>query len=94
MRKGQERETIVISADCVTVQRYSVRGERTSVFPRHWARVRLHAPHAALHPSRLLLESHGRVCEVGGFLTEGERRSLATRLQQLVGNVNESPALN
>ena len=68
-------------------------GERSSVFPRHWSRVTLHAPPAALHPSRLLIESHGRACEVGRFLTEDERRSLAVRLKQLVGNVNESPAL-
>ena len=40
-----------------------------------------------------MLESHGRACEVGRFLTEDERRSLAARLKQLVGNVNESPAL-
>jgi uncharacterized membrane protein len=94
MRKGQARETILITADSITVQHFSVRGERSSVFPRHWARVRLHAPLAALHPSRLVIESHGRACELGEFLTEGERRSLAARLQQLVGNVNESPALS
>jgi hypothetical protein len=38
------------------------------------------------------LESGGRGCEVGRFLTEDERRTLAHRLKQLVGNVNESPA--
>ena len=31
--------------------------------------------------------------EVGSFLTEDERRSLAARLKQVVGNMNESPAL-
>jgi uncharacterized membrane protein len=40
-----------------------------------------------------MLESRGRVCEVGRFLTEDARQSLAARLQQLVGNVNEPPAL-
>jgi hypothetical protein len=30
---------------------------------------------------------------VGRFLTEEERRSLAARLKQVVGNMNESPAL-
>jgi uncharacterized membrane protein len=40
-----------------------------------------------------VLESHGRACEVGRFLREDERRNLAVRLKQLVGNVNESPAL-
>jgi uncharacterized membrane protein len=93
MRKGTERETIIVSEDCVTVERCTLHGSGVSVFPRHWVRVKLHAPLAALHPSRLMLESHGRACEVGRFLTDNERRSLATRLKQVVGNMNESPAL-
>lgn len=93
MRKGQERETITITEETVAIQRWTTHNERRSVFPRHWVKVKLHAPSTALHPSRLLLESSGRVCEVGRFLTEHERRGLAVRLKQLVGNVNESPAL-
>jgi uncharacterized membrane protein len=62
------------------------------VFPRHWARVKLRRPAARLHPSRLVIESHGRQCELGSFLTEEERRGLALRLQRLIGRVNESPS--
>jgi uncharacterized membrane protein len=93
MRAGSVRETITIDQEWITVRRRGRAGEQSAVFPRHWSRVKLHAPPTALHPSRLMLESHGRACEVGRFLTEDERRSLATRLKQLVGNVNESPAL-
>jgi len=93
MRMGLQRETILISEDCVTVQHRSPDGDWDSVFPRHWTTVKLHAPLATLHPSRLMLESSGRAYEVGRFLTEDDRRGLAVRLQQLVGNVNESPAL-
>lgn len=93
MRDGQRRETITITADSVTVDRYSEAGSERSVFPRSWVRVKLRVPPAALHPSRLTFESHGRACEVGRFLTEDERRSLAVRLKQLVGNMNETPAL-
>jgi len=93
MRSGLQRETITITEESVTVQYSSAAEERSLVFPRHWASVKLHAPPAALHPSRLTIESHGRVCEVGKFLTETDRRGLAARLKQLVGNVNESPAL-
>lgn len=97
MRKGAERETITITEDSVVVRRYTstvpVRERGSSVFPRHWVKVKLHAPSTALHPSRLVFESHGRACEVGRFLTEDERRSLAVRLKQLVGNTSESPAL-
>lgn len=93
MRSGMVYETITITDDSVTIAHHERGHDRLAVFPRHWARVTLHAPLAALHPSRLLLESHGRACEVGRFLTEDERHSLATRLKQLVGNMNDSPAL-
>ena len=93
MRSGMVFETITITDDSVTIAHRERGHDRLAVFPRHWARVTLHAPLAALHPSRLMLESHGRACEVGRFLTEEERRGLAVRLKQLVGNVNESPAL-
>jgi uncharacterized membrane protein len=93
MVSGRERERIVVSVDSITIERSNARGSQVSVFPRHWAKVKLHAPLVAQHPSRLTLESHGRACEVGRFLTEDARRSLAARLKQLVGNVNESPAL-
>src|SRR5262245_18722178 len=93
MRSGLERETILITEDSVTVLHRSADGDWDSVFPRHWTRVKLHAPLAALHPSRLMFESQGRAFEVGRFLTEDDRRGLAVRLKQLVGNVNESPAL-
>jgi uncharacterized membrane protein len=93
MRAGRTYETITITEDCVTIVHHGCSSERSALFPRHWSRVTLLCPPSALHPSRLLIESHGRACEVGQFLTEDERRSLANRLKQWVGNVNESPAL-
>jgi hypothetical protein len=45
------------------------------------------------HPSRLTIESMGRVCEVGPFLTEEDKRGLARRLAVLIGRVSESPPL-
>ncbi|MFO7304640.1 MAG: DUF2244 domain-containing protein [Gammaproteobacteria bacterium] len=93
MRSGMVSETITITRDQVRIEYREQGRHRSAVFPRHWARVTLHAPLAALHPSRLMLESHGRACEVGRFLTEEERRELAVRLKQLVGNMNETPAL-
>ncbi|MDY0066584.1 MAG: DUF2244 domain-containing protein [Steroidobacteraceae bacterium] len=93
MRSGRRRETITVTQESVTIAHRGLEGETRVVFPRHWSRVTLDAPAAALHPSRLLIESYGRACEVGRFLTEDERRRLAVRLKQLVGEVNESPAL-
>jgi uncharacterized membrane protein len=93
MRRGAEREVIVVSEDEVVIERRAPSGSRRTVFPRHWARVTLRGPQPAQHPSRLLIESHGRACEVGRFLTEDERQRLAARLRSLVGKTSESPAL-
>jgi uncharacterized membrane protein len=93
MRRGWERELIVVSEEQVVIERRVPSGSRRTVFPRHWARVTLRGPLRAPHPSRLTIESHGRACEVGRFLTEDERRRLAARLERLVGRTSESPAL-
>lgn len=93
MRKGRDCETLLISETEVTIETLRSKRRETTVFPRHWAKVKLHAPQQGLHPGRLTIESHGRACEVGRFLTEDERRGLGARLRQLIGNVNESPSL-
>jgi uncharacterized membrane protein len=93
LRRRHQRQTITVSERDVLIE--SRAGERCVqvVFPRHWARVTLRRPSSRLHPSRLVIESHGRQCEVGDFLTEEERRGLALRLGRLIGHVNESPTL-
>jgi uncharacterized membrane protein len=93
MRRGAEREVIVVSESDVVIERRASSGSGLTVFPRHWARVKLRDPQTSTRPSRLVIESHGRACEVGRFLTEDERRGLARRLQRLVGNTSESPVL-
>lgn len=67
-------------------------GGAQPVFSAGWARVKLRRPSSRLCRSRLAIESRGRQCEVGSFLTEEERRGLALRLQGLIGRVNESPS--
>lgn len=89
MRRGRLRECIRIGAKTIVVESNGLDAASRAVFPRQWARVKLHGPLTALHPSRLTIESHGRVREVGRFLSEDQRRELARRLKQLVGNVNK-----
>jgi len=89
MRRGRLRECIRIGAQTIVVESNGLNAASRAVFPRQWARVNIHGPLTALHPSRLTIESHGRVREVGGFLSEDQRRELARRLKQLVGNVNK-----
>jgi uncharacterized membrane protein len=84
-------QTITVTEREVSIESRERTARERVVFPRHWAQVKLRRPTASLHPSRLTIESHGRQCELGSFLTEEERRGLALRLQRLIGRVNESP---
>jgi uncharacterized membrane protein len=93
LRRRHYSQTIVVTNEQVAVETHKREQHERVVFPRHWAQVRLHRADTRLHPSRLTIESHGRWCEVGGFLTEEERRALAGRLMRSVGRVNESPPL-
>jgi uncharacterized membrane protein len=85
-------QTITVTEDDVQIDTRARAHSEHVVFPRHWAQVKLRRSAARLHPSRLTIESHGRQCELGSFLTEEERRGLALRLQRLIGRVNESPS--
>jgi uncharacterized membrane protein len=93
LRRRHHRETIIVSEEVVRVESHDHAHSVEVVFPRHWARVKLRRPQSPLHPSCLTIESHGRRCEVGSFLTEQERRGLAQRLTRLIGRVDESPSL-
>jgi uncharacterized membrane protein len=88
------RQTITVTERDVSIESRERSHCEQVVFPRHWAQVKLRRPAARLHPSRLTIESHGRQCELGSFLTEEERRGLALRLQHLIGRINESPRWN
>jgi uncharacterized membrane protein len=85
-------QTITVTDADVAVESRQRHCRDRVVFPRHWAQVKLRRPAASLHPSRLTIESHGRQCELGSFLTEEERRGLAVRLSRVIGRVNESPS--
>jgi uncharacterized membrane protein len=93
MRRGQQRETITITEDFVTIAAQPAVNAENMRFPRHWSKVKLLIPKFGQERSRLYLESGGRLCELGSFLTDDERRGLVPRLQELVGNMNSSPAL-
>lgn len=84
MRDSRRQETIHVGADtvCVESQGHGVAHRRE--FIRYWARVRLQPAQARHHAGRLLIESHGRACEVGRFLNEQERQELARQLRDAV----------
>lgn len=86
-------QTVLITDAHIHLVTRSRRGEAKQEFARHWSKVRLRSPRTRLYPSRLMIESRGRACEVGSFLTEEERCLLARRLHDLVGGMAESPPL-
>ena len=92
MQRRFEHENIDVSETQVVIE-YS-RGEtKRFVFPRHWARVKIRRPKSPLQRSQLVIESHGKWCEVGEFLSEEERQRLAAELRRLIGGMNQSPDL-
>jgi uncharacterized membrane protein len=93
LARRHHRQIIVISESDVAVQSNIGKVHSEVVFPRHWAQVKLRRSTLRLHPSRLVIESHGRQCAVGDFLTEEERRGLYGKLNKLIGRMNESPTL-
>ncbi|MEO8018611.1 MAG: DUF2244 domain-containing protein [Pseudomonadota bacterium] len=92
MQRRHDRESIDVSETEIVIE-YARGNQRRVVFPRHWARVKIRRPKSPLHRGQLVIESHGRVCEVGAFLTEEERHQLAAKLGRLIGGMNQSPAL-
>ena len=93
LRRRHHHQTIVISESDVIIQSNIGKIPSEVVFPRHWAQVKLRRSTSRLHPSRLVIESHGRQCAVGDFLTDEERRGLYGKLSKLIGRVNESPTI-
>lgn len=93
MKRRNYTQTVVITDSQISLVTRSQRGETKLEFARHWAKVRLRSPPRRLGTSRLTIESKGRACEVGSFLTEEDRALLAERLARLVGGMNESPPL-
>ena len=93
MRQRHYTQTVVITDSQISLVTRSQRGETKQQFARHWAKVKLRSPSRRLGTSRLTIESRGRAYEIGSFLTEEDRCSLAQRLGGLVGGMNESPPL-
>jgi uncharacterized membrane protein len=93
MRSGTYTQTVLITDSQVSLVTRSRHGAQKQEFARHWAKVRLRSPPRRHGLSKLTIESRGRACEVGSFLTEEDRRRLAERLRYLIGGMNESPPL-
>ncbi len=93
MRRRHWVQIITVTEDEIAIDTQTGGAAQHVVFPRHWAQVKLRRAGSTWHSCHLLIESHGRSCELGGFLNDEERRGLAGRLHRLVGRIDESPPL-
>jgi uncharacterized membrane protein len=84
LQRRHHRQTITVTDESVEIEEVELERSERVVFQRYWARVKMRAAASPMHPSQLLIESHGRRCEIGRFLNEQERRSVAQRLQRLL----------
>lgn len=81
-RRSHLAEVIRVTEDGVEIERGCGQPTERRTFPRYWSQVRLEALGAGARRSRLLICSHGKSEEVGGFLSESERQDLAVRLRR------------
>ena len=81
---GQATEVVSVCGDKVAVEKGRRQVSRRWEMQRAWAQVRLLPPKIRWYPSRLVLRSHGKALELGGFLNEQERQQLAGQLRRAI----------
>lgn len=89
---GRYREVVTITEATITIEKCSRSRTESIDFQRHWASTEREESRS-WYPSRLLIKSHGTLCEIGHCLTESERRALKTRLDKLIGPIGRTPDL-
>lgn len=81
---GQETEVVSVDRHKVAVEKGRRRTRERLELRRAWLQIRLLAPRIRWYPTRLVLRSHGKEVELGGFLNDQERRRLAGELHQAI----------
>jgi uncharacterized membrane protein len=87
-RAGEETEIVSVGGDKVAVEKRRRRTRECFELQRAWAQIRLLRSGIRWYPSRLVIRSHGKAVELGGFLNEEERHKLA---EELHGVIRERP---
>ncbi|MEM7467432.1 MAG: DUF2244 domain-containing protein [Pseudomonadota bacterium] len=80
LREGEHTEVVTIADQTVTIEKGKRKPDTRYEFDRTWANVILKKSPNRWYPSKLLIGSHGKYLEIGQFLAEGERQSLAAML--------------
>ena len=81
-QRGSSYQSVAVEDDAVVIE--SGRGGVCvqQRLPVYWARLELRPAQFRGHPTRLLIASRDKSVEIGSFLTEEERQSLARDLAQ------------
>lgn len=83
-RDAEIVEELRLTPDRVTLVRHGPKAKRQDWQANpHWVRVTLHATGGPV-PQYLTLKGEGREVELGAFLTEAERRTLAAEITELL----------
>ncbi|MDD5033591.1 MAG: DUF2244 domain-containing protein [Methylococcaceae bacterium] len=86
MKKSEEQEVITITESVVRVEKGRKRPEQTYKFQRAWVMLNWVQSPIRGRPSRLSLRLHGKEVEIGRFLVESERQTLARELKILLAS--------
>jgi len=83
--RGNYREEIRVDSSTVEIRKGRKEPDRVWNFDLAWSEVLLEASFHRWYPSRLAIRSQGNAVELGAFLTEEERLSLAEELRRCIG---------
>ena len=86
-RNAQLQEVVQVHSDVIEIARGHESAEQSWRFHSAWARVHLIRPRFKNHPSRLLISAGKERVEIGSFLLEHERQTLARELRVAVDAV-------
>jgi len=81
---GQETEVVLVDGETLAVEKGRRQRRQRWETQRAWAQIHLLPPAIRWYPSRLVLRSHGKAVELGGFLNEQEREALAGQLRRAI----------
>ncbi|HIF18610.1 MAG TPA: DUF2244 domain-containing protein [Cycloclasticus sp.] len=84
LKKCGVQEVITITDKVIRVERGLHTVKERSELPLGWVRVELEKPKYRGHATSLIIKSHGKRIEVGRFLVESERESLAKQLKTML----------
>jgi uncharacterized membrane protein len=84
LKRCRRKEVITITGKTIKVERGIEKPEEKEELPMGWVQVKLEKPQYRGHPTKLAIKSHGKRIEIGRFLVESERKTLAEKLQKML----------